>query len=108
VDSDEAHRIAEAWVDAWNSHEPDRVVALLHDDAVVADPAAAGGKVRPPDVPAHVARRMDDHFEPVRTWISLAGADSVAVVCTMADGHRRADTLILADDGRIVRVMVHT
>jgi ketosteroid isomerase-like protein len=106
VDSEGARRVAESWVDAWNSLDPERVVALLHDDAVVADPD--GGKVRAPDVAAHVRRRMAERFEPVRTWSALAGVDSVAVVCTMADGHKRADTLVLADDGRIVRVMVHT
>jgi hypothetical protein len=108
VDSEEARRVAEAWVDAWNSLDPERVLGLLHDDAVVADATADGGKVRAPGVADHVRRRMTERHEPVRTWISLPGVDSVAVVCTMADGHRRADTLILADDGRIVRVMVHT
>ena len=107
MDSEQARRLAEAWVDAWNSLQPERVLSLLHDDAVVTDAAATGGKVRPPDVADHVRRRMAERFEPVRSWISLPGVDSVAVVCTMADGHRRADTLVLADDGRIVRVMVH-
>lgn len=100
--------MAAAWVDAWNSGEPDQVLALLHTNAVIADPADEHGKVREPNVPAHVRRRMTESHVAVRSWESLAGVDSVAVVCTMADGTRRADTLVQAEDGRIVRVMLHT
>jgi hypothetical protein len=37
----------------------------------------------------------------------LVGADSVAVATVWADGVERLDTLVLADDGRVVRVMTH-
>ena len=29
--------VAQAWIDAWNSHNPDNVVALFTDDAVIED-----------------------------------------------------------------------
>ncbi|MGI8663968.1 MAG: DUF4440 domain-containing protein [Acidimicrobiales bacterium] len=102
-----AQRIAAAWVEAWNSVDAEQVLALLHDDAVFCDPTE-GVKVRGAHVADHIRRRMTERHEPVRTWVSLAGVDSAAVVCTMADGHQRADTLVVSADGRIVRVMVHT
>ncbi|MEO7556997.1 MAG: nuclear transport factor 2 family protein [Acidimicrobiales bacterium] len=110
MDSEDARRVAGAWVDAWRSGDPERVLALLHESAVLVDPAdeVHGGKVRPPDVAAHVRARMAAGAPPVHSWTALAGVDSIAVTCTRADGTRQSDTLVLTDDGRIVRAMRHS
>jgi hypothetical protein len=107
LSAEAAGRVGAAWVDAWNSGDSDRVIALLHPSAVIADPSASGGKVREPDVPDHVRARIAAGGTEVRDWIALAGVDSVAVICSLADGTRRADTLVLTDDGLIVRAMLH-
>jgi steroid delta-isomerase-like uncharacterized protein len=36
VDADDT-AIAQAWIDAWNSHDPDTVIALFAKDAVIED-----------------------------------------------------------------------
>lgn len=104
---DEARAVAGAWISAWNGADPEQVLALLHEKAVIADPASEAGKVRPPLVPQHVRRLLAEGHVPVRSWVATAGVDSVAVACNMGDGSRRVDTLVLAEDGRIVRVMIH-
>jgi hypothetical protein len=109
MDASDVQRIAARWVEAWDGDEPAVVLALLHPDAVLADPEA--GKVRPPDIAGFVARSIAvgplAERLPVIDWFALPGADSVAVVCTLADGRHRVDTLVLADDGRVVRLMRH-
>jgi steroid delta-isomerase-like uncharacterized protein len=39
LDSRFAEDFAERWLEAWNSHEPERVLALMHEDCVYDDSA---------------------------------------------------------------------
>lgn len=107
---EQAFTIAAKWLAAWDGDDPDRVLALLHSDAVFADPAA--GKVRPPDLPGFVGRSVNPpngtERHVVREWFALRGADSVSIVCVLADDSHRVDTLVLAEDGKIARVMRHS
>ena len=41
IDRAQAVAAAQEWVDAWNAHDPDRVVAHFADDVVVHSPLAA-------------------------------------------------------------------
>jgi hypothetical protein len=104
MEHEQAAGVAAAWVEAWNSGDPERILSLLHANAVIADPEA--GKVRGALVPPFVRKRRATSPE-VRSWFSLPGADSVAVVANLDDGARRVDTLVIAEDGRVVRVMWH-
>jgi uncharacterized protein (TIGR02246 family) len=45
IDTARARAIAEEWVDAWNAHDPERVVSHFTDDVVIFSPLAA--QVRP-------------------------------------------------------------
>ena len=45
IERDEAVRAAEEWLQAWNAHDPDRVVARFAEDVVVYSPLA--GLLRP-------------------------------------------------------------
>jgi hypothetical protein len=106
VDSDEARDIAAAWVDAWNGRDSEVVLRLLHGSAVIND--VERGKVRGPSVGKYVRGQFEAADRPwIRTWFSLPGVDSVAVVLNYSDGERVVQTLVVADDGRIVRVMDH-
>jgi hypothetical protein len=95
------NELASQWVDAWNGDDPAAVVALLHDDATIADPTA--GKVRRAAIPAFAAERIGLG---IVEWRALVGADSVAVVMAFTDGREGVDVLVVAD-GRIVRCMRH-
>lgn len=101
----EARAVATAWLDAWSSGDADRVLALLHDEAVIADPVA--GKVRPTAIADHVRSALAERSPVCERWSAHPGADSVAVVCELAGGAVLVDILVLAEDGRIVRVMRH-
>jgi ketosteroid isomerase-like protein len=45
IERDQALLAAQEWLDAWNAHDPDRVVAHFADDVVVHSPVA--GQLRP-------------------------------------------------------------
>ena len=93
--------LAAAWVAAWRGNDPDAVLALLHDDATIADPQA--GKVRRDSIAAYVGEHLD---LPIAEWRALDGADSVAIVMRFTDGRDGVDVLVLADD-KVVRCMRH-
>ena len=93
--------LAQRWVSAWNGDDAAAVIALLHDDATIADPVA--GKVRRDAIPAFVAEQLGLD---IVDWRALPGADSVAVVVRFADGREGVDVLVVADD-RVVRCMRH-
>ena len=78
---------------------------LMHGDAVFTDPVA--GKVRAHAVADFVRVELAGTRPDLLEWRSLPGADSVAVASVWADGAERLDTLVLADDGKVVRVMCH-
>jgi hypothetical protein len=44
VDADDT-AIAQAWIDVWNSHDPDIVIALFTENAVVEDVTGGPGHV---------------------------------------------------------------
>jgi hypothetical protein len=45
IDRAQALAVAQEWIDAWNAHDPERVVAHFTDDVVVSSPLA--GQLRP-------------------------------------------------------------
>jgi ketosteroid isomerase-like protein len=38
IDQERAQRIAQEWLDAWNAHDPERVVAHFADNVIVVSP----------------------------------------------------------------------
>jgi hypothetical protein len=100
-----AERLGQAWVTAWQGRDHAAVLDLLHPDAVITDPVA--GKVRPNSVADFVRVELTGERPELLEWRVLPGADSAAVATIWSDGTERLDTLVVADDGRIVRVMVH-
>jgi hypothetical protein len=101
----EAERLATEWVRAWAAGDVEGVLDLLHHDAVITDPV--GGKVRKEAVTDFVRVELVGTRPDLVEWRALPGSDSVAVATVWADGVERVDTLVVADDGRIVRVMTH-
>ncbi len=107
MDPSTAAALARSWVQAWNDGDTDAVMDLLHPDATVADVWPRPAKVRAADVRSHLQGRFADHREAVVAFECHLGVDSIALVCELEGGAQRVDTLVLADDGRVVRVMLH-
>jgi hypothetical protein len=114
IERSRAEVIANEWLDAWNAHRPDLVVAHFADDVVIASPLA--DKVRPgsggvlrgkAEVLAYyvdgLAAAGDLHFTLVET---LVGVDQLTIVYRNHRGILVAETLTLRDDGLVDAVTV--
>jgi hypothetical protein len=114
IERTRAEAIANEWLEAWNAHRPDLVVAHFADDVVVASPLAerirpgSGGVLRgKAEVLAYydagLAAVGDLRFTLVET---LVGVDQVIIVYRNQRGVLVAETLMLRDDGTVGAVNV--
>jgi ketosteroid isomerase-like protein len=114
IDADHARRFAVEWIDAWNAHDLERILAHYADDFEMASPVIAQVAGEPSGVlrgKANVAAYWkkalalmpDLHFTLERV---LAGAESVAIAYR---GHRGASVEVFwfGADGRVVRAAAH-
>ena len=85
IDRDTAVAAASEWLDAWNAHDPERVVARFADDVLVSSPVAA--ELRPGS--GGVLRGKAEVLSYYRA--GLAGSPglhfSLVEVCTGVDGY---------------------
>jgi len=108
MDLDDAYRFAGDWVDAWNAHDLDRVIALFADDVVFRSPVAArllgnDGTVRgAAALRAYWAealrRRPDLHFEVRAVY---AGVDTVVIRFQHHTGQESCEVLTF-DGGKVI------
>lgn len=114
IDPDFARRFAVEWIEAWNAHDLDRILAHYADDFEMASPVIVQVAGEPSGVlrgKANVAAywkkalalRPDLHFTLERV---LVGAQSVAIAYR---GHRGAsvETFWFDADGKVVRAAAH-
>lgn len=104
MEQNEVKVVTDRWVRAWNGDDPSAVQAQLHTDATVSHP---GGEVGSEDAFEWVATTMKRARPAIVRWYGLGGGSSVAVVGALGDGGRQVDTLVLADDGRVARLLRH-
>jgi ketosteroid isomerase-like protein len=107
--TEEAQAFAAEWMDAWNSHDLERIVSHYADDVVFLSPLAQRivgdgritglGPLRVYWARALGAQR-DLHFELIRV---LAGHDCLTILYRDHRGEDVAETLELGDDGKVVR-----
>ena len=111
---DEAEAFARAWMDAWNSHDAARVAAHYHRDveyhspfvARIAGAGALHGREAVQDYfAAALGRYPDLHFGPELTV--AAGAGSVSIVYRSVENLLAIETLVLDDEGLVVRAHCH-
>ena len=87
ISRDFADHFARDWIEAWNSHDLDRILAHYTEDFVMSSPYIAQVVGEPsgtlhgkPAIRAYwaaaLSRSPQLHFEPIRT---LVGADSVTI-----------------------------
>ena len=110
-----ARRLAGAWFEAWNRHDLESILAHYAEDVELSSPlvarilgiadATVRGKTA---LRAYFARALaafpELRFEPIEV---AAGVCSVVLVYRSVNGLLAAETLIVGDDGRIVRVLAH-
>lgn len=114
IEREQAVAAAHEWLEAWNAHDPDRVVAHFADDVVVYSPLA--GQLRPG---SHgVLRGKESVLSYYRDGLAASPglAFTLIEVCTGVDGftvvyrnHRDivvTEALILRDDGLAAEVRV--
>ncbi len=110
-----AQQWAQHWIDAWNSHDVDRVLVRYADDVEMTTPFVAratgdpSGSVRgKANVRAYcrgaLERMPDLHFELLDV---LAGAESLCIYYQTAQGLRAVEWVLLGSDGRAVRTVAH-
>jgi hypothetical protein len=107
IDRDGAERFAAAWVEAWNSHDVDRVLAHFHEDAEFASPLVpvlTGGTNPLHGVDAIRAyweeglRRLPDlHFELDSVHV---GENVVGINYRNERGRSATEVLVLDGEGR--------
>ena len=109
IERTRAEAIASQWLEAWNAHRPDLVIAHFADDVVVASPLAdrlrpgSGGVLRgKTDVLAYyqdgLAAAGDLRFTLVET---LVGVDQITIVYRNHRGVLAAETGSMRDDGLV-------
>lgn len=106
-----ARRFAQNWIDAWNSHDLDRILAHYDDDVVLSSPvaherlgdAALRGK---PALRAYFARGLqaypDLRFDLIETFW---GVETIVVLYRNNHrGSKTAEVMLLNPAGKVVRV----
>jgi len=109
LDRENAHRFADEWIAAWNSHDLDRILSHYTEGVVFHSPGIArytGGKA--PFVEGKTALRAywavalqqvsDLEFELVEVFV---GSDALTIHYANERGQRVAETCVLDDDGAV-------
>ena len=111
MDHEEGLRLGRGWVEDWNRHDLDAVMARLHDDVVFSSPhipvmvgEPSGVLHGKPAVRAYWARALellpDLHFELQGVDV---GHDALAVRYVNERGRESTELLLLDADGLVVR-----
>lgn len=106
---EQAQRIAEEWIDAWNRHDLDAILDHYADDIVSISPLAIE-RLGVPDGAVHGKEALRDYysrgiapgstlkFELQRV---LLGADGMAIYYTRENGKHCVDVMTLDDEGKV-------
>jgi hypothetical protein len=115
VTRDEAWKLAEHWVAAWNAHDLEAIMAHYDDAVELTSPVAAlllgtpyGKVVGKASLRAYFQRGLeaypDLHFQLVDV---LLGVNSVVLYCTNQKGTRTAEFMELSAAGKVARVVAN-
>ena len=113
---EQAHAIAEAWRAAWNSHDPERVIAHYASDVTYFSPFIEPAGTRPAgelsgrDALREYAVSAFDRFPELHFDTPLqvgAGSSSVCVVYRSVRDLLALETLVVGGDGLIGTALCH-
>jgi ketosteroid isomerase-like protein len=112
---DDAWKLANHWVAAWNGHDVDKIIAHYEDEVELTSPVAAqlfgapGGKVvGKANLRAYFQRGLEAYPE-LRFDLEevLWGVNSVLLYYKNQKGGRTAEFMELSAGGRVSRVVAH-
>lgn len=110
-----AERFAQDWIDAWNAHDLERVLAHYADDFEMSSPVIvelageASGCLRGKEAVAAYWRKALELMPDLRFELLsvLVGVDSVVLHYRGARGRAAAEVFHFGRDGRVVRAFAH-
>jgi len=107
-----ARAFAEEWIDAWNSHDMDRILAHYRDDFEMASPLiierglAPGGVLKgKPAVAAYWRQALADAQPPIRFELVdvYAGVDTIVVYASNVGRRLFMEVLTFDTERRVIR-----
>ena len=115
IDSSWAHQFAEDWIDAWNSHDLERILAHYADDFEMSSPLIVERMNEPsgtlkgkaairPYWQIGLAANPPLKFELIEV---LVGIDSTTLYYRRMNGKMAAEVLIFNAQGQVVKGMAH-
>ena len=110
--AEKARQFAKEWIEAWNSHDPDRIVEHYSSDIVFSSPfikrmgTDASGCLRGRDSLAAYFTAALSKFPTLRFELRSVfhGVDALTILYKSVNGLIAAETMVLGDDSRITRV----
>ena len=111
----EAERFARAWLEAWNSHDLEAILAHYAEDIELTSPFVvqvlgdASGTIKGKDtlrmyVSMGLSMFPDLHFHLIQVF---TGVSSVVLHYRSVDDILAAETMVLNAQGRVTRVLAH-
>jgi len=115
VTKDEAWKLANHWVAAWNAHDLDLIMTHYEDAVELTSPAAAqllgtpdGKVIGKRNLRAYFERGLEAYPElQFRLEDALWGINSVVLCYANQKGTRRAEFMELSTNGKVVRVVAN-
>jgi len=115
IDTDEARRFAREWIEAWNRHDLDAILAHYAEDVVFTSPFAVkllgvpDGIVKGlPALRTYFQRGLAAYPDLRFTLQHVAvGVDSLTLIYQSVKGLLAAETMVLDDRRKVVRVLAH-
>jgi len=112
---DEAWKLANHWVAAWNAHDLDRIMTHYEDSVELTSPVAAqllgtphGKVIGKANLKAYFHRGLEAYPElNFRLTDVLWGINSVVLYYTNQKGTRTAEFMELSATGEVVRVLAN-
>jgi hypothetical protein len=115
LDDQRAHRFAEKWYAAWNSHDLHAILDHYADEVEMASPLVSrltgrdDGRIVGKDAlsayfAAGLERYPDLHFEPIELFV---GVDSLVLHYRSAGGNLAAEVVFLDSREKITRYLAH-
>jgi hypothetical protein len=110
----DADAFAHAWISAWNAHDVDAITGHYHHDIEYSSPFVAqlhgteslsGRDALREYVAAGLDRYPDLYLGPIVTV--AVGVESISIVYWSVNDLLAVETLVLDDDGRIIRAHCH-
>jgi len=111
----DANRFAREWIDAWNSHNVDAILAHYHEDVVLTSPVAAqllgdaSGTVRGKAALCGYFTRGLEAYPDLRFELTdvMRGLRSIVLCYKNQKGTKTAEFMELGDSGKVTRVVAN-